>query len=66
MSKIFRVTLWVLIGVCLPAALINLLGSFLVAPLPGLISLLIGLAFLALGLYLWRLTPMWARPATGW
>ena len=66
MSKIFRVTLWVFIGVCLPAALINLLGSFLVAPLPGLISLLIGLAFLALGLYLWRLSPMWAAPAKGW
>ncbi|OFL58557.1 hypothetical protein HMPREF2760_00320 [Corynebacterium sp. HMSC065D07] len=66
MSKIFRVALWVIIGICLPAALINLLGAFLVAPLPGLISLLIGFAFLALGLYLWHLSPMWARPAKGW
>ncbi|OFR68677.1 PrsW family intramembrane metalloprotease [Corynebacterium sp. HMSC078H07] len=66
MSKIFRITLWIIIGLCLPISLFNLLGIFFVAPLPGLVSLIIGVAFLALGLFLWSRSPMWARPGKGW
>lgn len=66
MSKLFRIALWVIIGLCLPVALVNLVASFILAPLPGLVSLLFGLVLLALGIYLWRLSPMWARPARGW
>lgn len=66
MSKIFRISLWVIIALCLPLALVNLAFSFFVAPLPGLVSLLIGAFFLALGLYLWSRSPMWAKPGAGW
>ena len=59
-------TFQVIIGLCLPVALVNLVASFILAPLPGLVSLLFGLVLLALGIYLWRFSPMWARPARGW
>ena len=41
MSKIFRVTLWIIIGLCLPWSLLNLAVTFFVAPLPGLVLSLI-------------------------
>lgn len=66
MNKLFRISLWVLVALGVPALLFNIFSLLLIAPALVLPSLALAAAFIAVFLFLLRLSPMWARPAAGW
>ncbi|HAT1130770.1 PrsW family intramembrane metalloprotease [Corynebacterium striatum] len=64
MSKLFRNSLWVLLSLGIVSIMVNLISHLLIAPALVVPSVLIGGAYVALVLFLLRLSPMF--PARGW
>ncbi|MDO5032583.1 PrsW family intramembrane metalloprotease [Corynebacterium sp.] len=63
--KLFQAALWVIIALGSLPALLNFGVMFLPAPGPAALSLLIAAALGAVGVALWRVSPMWVKGA-GW
>lgn len=66
MNKLFRIALWVCVVLGCLALLLNIASFLFVAPALVVPSLILAAFFIAVFLFLMRLSPMWARPATGW
>ncbi|SQG63769.1 hypothetical membrane protein [Corynebacterium renale] len=65
MSRLFRITLWVLLAVGIGMTVFQLLGLMIIDPAMAVLNIVIGGAYLALVLFLLSRLPFWPR-GTAW
>lgn len=59
MSRLFSITLWVLIAVSLPALFLTAAGSAFINPLAGILGVVFTLFYLVIVIWLLSRTPLW-------